>query len=368
MRNFLDSEVLKVIIIQTPADIIVAAEIVLEHIISRKSGNNIKLTAEQRNISGCNGVPGARHGCYVVEKMAFRFIYSSEIWNNLFRSHNDFSEKKDARADDLADHTHHTNDGVNLWQVTAVGSKLFPDVRHSIKTNDINTLVCKVKHVKDHLIENDRVSVVQIPLVWIESGHDMFVDIIQPCEVSRCSSREYLRAGLLIQRRNIVAVKEEVAVLIFFFTGTCTFRPLMILGSVVHNEVEAYTDSTFVAFRSQVCEIIHVSEFFLYLAEISYSISAIAASFRRLKKWHQMQVIYIAFLYIVQFLFQIGERTCKSIDIHHHSGKVVALVPFRVLCTADIGFFEVIASHIIKFLEYSKQVIEMHGNIWIILI
>ena len=257
---------------------------------------------------------------------------------------------------------------MNLWQVTAVGSKLFPDVRHSIKTNDINTLVCKIQHVKDHLIENDRVSVVQIPLVWIESGHDMFVDIIQPCEVSRCSSREYLWAGLLVQRRNIVAVKEEVAVLIFSFTGACTFCPFMILRSVVHNKVQADTDSTFVAFGSQMCKIIHVSELFLYLTEVSNCISAIAASFRGLKKRHKMEIIYIAFLYIVQFLFQTGESTGKSIDIHHHSGKVVALVPFRVLCTADIGFFEVIASHIIKFLEYSKQVIEMHGNIRIVLI
>lgn len=47
MRNFLDSEVLKVVIIQTPADIIMAAEIILEYVISRKSGNNIKLTAQQ---------------------------------------------------------------------------------------------------------------------------------------------------------------------------------------------------------------------------------------------------------------------------------------------------------------------------------
>ena len=368
MRNFLDSEVLKVVIIQTPADIIMAAEIVLEYVISRKSGNNIKLTAEQRNISGCNGVPGARHGCYVVEKMAFRFIYSSEIWNNLFRRHNDFSEKKDTRADNFADHTHHTNDSVYLRQVTAVGSKLFPDIRYGIETNNVHTLVCKIQHVKDHFVQDDRIAVVQIPLIRVECSHNMFMDIIQPGEVSRCSGREYLWAGLLVQRRNIIAVKEEVAVLIFSFTGACTFCPFMILRSVVHNKVQADTDSTFVAFGSQMCKIIHVSELFLYLTEVSNCISAIAASFRGLKKRHKMEIIYIAFLYIIQLLFQIGERTCKSIDIHHHSGKIIAFVPFRVFGTADIGLFEVIASHIIEFLEYGKKVIEMHGNIWIILI
>ena len=73
-------------------------------------------------------------------------------------------------------------------------------------------------------------------------------------------------------------------------------------------------------------------------------------------------------MHLNDLLFQIGERTCKSIDIHHHSGKIIAFVPFRVFGTADIGLFEVIASHIIEFLEYGKKVIEMHGNIWIILI
>ena len=198
VRNFLDSEVLKVIIIQPPADIIVAAEIVLEHIISRKSGNNIKLTAQQGDISCCNSVPGACHSSYIVKQVAFRFIYSSEVWNDFFRSHDNFPKEQYARADDLADHTHHTNDGVNLWQVTAVGSKLFPDIWYSIQTNDIHTLIGKIQHIKDHFIENNRIAVIQIPLIRIEGSHNMFMKIFQPGKVARCSSWENFRAGLLI--------------------------------------------------------------------------------------------------------------------------------------------------------------------------
>ena len=130
--------------------------------------------------------------------MAFWFLDSSEVWNNLFRSHNNFSEKKYARAYNLADHTHDTYNGVNLWKIAAVGSKLFPDIWYSIQTNDIHTLVGKIQHIKDHFIENNRIAVIQIPLIRIEGSHNMLMKIFQPGKVARCSSRENFRAGLLI--------------------------------------------------------------------------------------------------------------------------------------------------------------------------
>ena len=130
--------------------------------------------------------------------MTFWFFDSSEIWNNFFRSHDNFSEKKNARAYDLTDHTHDTNDGVNLWQVTAVRPKLLPDIWYSIQTDNIYTLVSQVQHVKDHFVQDDRIAVVQIPLIRIESSHNMFMKVFQPGEVARCSCREHFRAGLLI--------------------------------------------------------------------------------------------------------------------------------------------------------------------------
>ena len=198
MRYFLNTEVFKIFIIQSPSDIVVAAEIILKYIISRKFGDDIQLTAKQRDIFRCNCVPRACHSRNVVQQMTFWFFNSSEVWNNLFRSHDNFSEKKNARAYDLADHTHDTDDGVNLWQVTAVSAKLFPNVRYSVQTDDIYPLVSQVQHVKDHFVQDDRVTVVQIPLIWIEGSHNMFMKVFQPCEVTRCSGREYFRTGLLI--------------------------------------------------------------------------------------------------------------------------------------------------------------------------
>ena len=144
MRNLIDWEILQEIIIQSPANIIVATQIILEDVFFWKRSQNIQLSAKQRYIFGCNCVPGACHSSNVIQDMAFRLFKCTEIWNNFFRSHDNLSEKKDSRAHDLADHTHHTYDCVNLWQVAAVCSKLLPDIRNCIETYDVNTLVCQI--------------------------------------------------------------------------------------------------------------------------------------------------------------------------------------------------------------------------------
>ena len=160
MGNFINFKILQEIIIQSPADIIMAAEIILEYIFFRKCTKRINLSAQKRNVFGRNGVPGACHSCYIIENVAFRFLYSSEIRNNFFRCHNNFTQKQNTRANDLTDHSHHTDDSVNLRQVTAVCAKLFPDIRNRIQTYNINTLVGKIQHIVDHLIEHNRISVI----------------------------------------------------------------------------------------------------------------------------------------------------------------------------------------------------------------
>ena len=92
--------------------------------------------------------------------MAFWFLKCTKVWNYFFRSHNNFSEEQNSRAYDLADHTHHTHDSVNLRQVAAVCAKLFPDIRNCIKTYNINALVGKIQHVINHLIKYNRISVI----------------------------------------------------------------------------------------------------------------------------------------------------------------------------------------------------------------
>ena len=156
--------------------------------------------------------------------------------------------------------------------------------------------------------------------------------------------------------------------MIFFFSISGTFCPFVIFGCMVHDEIQADVNATFVAGSSQICKIIHGSEFFLDFTEISNRITTVTASLRGVKKRHQMQIINIAFLNIIQFGFQIGKSTGKCIDIHHHTGKIIALVPCRIFFTFQIRFFQCIATHVVELLEYFQKIVQVHRDIWIVLI
>ena len=294
MRCLGDAELFQPFVIEAPADIIVASQIVQEDIVLRQSRHNIHLMFQQAGIRRCNRVPGGCHRRYVVQHMAFRFLECSEVRNNLFRLHDNLAEQQNARADDLGDHTHHADNGMYLRQVTAGGAELFPDVWNGIDADDIDSLVDEIEHVVDHLIENNRVRIVQIPLVWVECCHDKFVTVLSPGKVARCRCREYLRAGFLIFGRNVVVIEKEVTVLILFFSGKCTSGPLMILGSVVHNEIHAETHALVVAFFRECSQILHRSKGRLYGTVIGNGIAAVTLSFRSGKERHQVQIIHVA--------------------------------------------------------------------------
>ena len=77
-------------------------------------------------------------------------------------THLNLAEQQNARADDLGDHTHHADNGMYLRQVTAGGAELFPDVWNGIDADDIDSLVDEIEHVVDHLIEDNRVRIVDV--------------------------------------------------------------------------------------------------------------------------------------------------------------------------------------------------------------
>ena len=193
---------------------------------------------------------------------------------------------------------------MNLRKVSAVRAQLFPDIRNRVKTDNVNALICKVKHVVDHFVQDYGVFVVQIPLIWIEGGHNMLFDIVKPGEIARCCSREYLWTGFFIQSRNIIGIKEEIAVLVFLFSGAGTFCPFVILRGMVHNKIKADTDSPFVTFICQAGKIIHCPQLLLHSTEVRNCIASVAASLRRGEKRHQMKIVYITFLHIIQLTFQ----------------------------------------------------------------
>ena len=326
--------------IQSPANIVMAAEIIQESILFRKAVYNIHLFFQKTDITGGNAVPGCSHCCYIVKHMAFWFFHGSKIRNNFFRLHNNLAQKNNTGADDFSDHTHHTDDGMDLFQVTARSSKLFPDIRNRINTDHIHSLVCKEEEVIHHLIENTGIAIVQIPLIRVKSSHDIMTDIRKPGKVSRSSGREHLRYGLFVLVRDLTVVVEEVTAHIFSVTLACLFCPLVIFRSVVHDKIHAQIHAVIMAFVSKCGQILHSAKIRADFAEISYCVTTVGTSFRSIQKRHQMQTVYIAFLKIWKFGRNTFDVACKIVNVEHHAKHIFLAEPVRIFFSFQVTVFK----------------------------
>ena len=326
--------------IKSPADIVMAAEIIQEGVLLRKAVYNVHLFFQKADIAGGNAVPGCSHGGYIVKHMALRLLYGSEIRNNLLRLHNNLTQKYNTWADDLGDHTHHTNDRMHLLQVTAGSSQLFPDIRNRIDTDHVHSLVCKEKEVVHHLIENTWIAIVQIPLIRIKGSHDIMTDIRKPGKVSRSSGWEYLRYGFFVLVRDLTVIVEEVTAHIFAVTLACFFGPFMILGSVVHNKVHTQVHSVFVAFICKGSQILHGTKVRADFAEISYCVTTVGAALRGIQKRHQMKTVYVAFFQIWKFGRNSFNVAGKVVNVEHHAKHILLAEPVRIFFSFQVTVFE----------------------------
>ena len=237
---------------------------------------------------------------------------------------------------------------MHLRQIAAVGAELLPDIGNRIQADHIHPLVDEIEHVAHHLVEHDRVAVVQIPLVRIKGGHDHLPAIGQPGKVSRCCSGKNLGAGLFVLIRDRIIVKEKIAVLVGFLSCPGPARPLMLVRGVVHYKIQADVDAVFVAGVRQRRKILHRTQFRLYGPEIRHRVPAVAFSFGAGKQRHQMQIVDPAFLQVRYMFSRSLQRTAKVVGIEHHPHQIIAAVPVGVCLPFAICFFQRLAACFIK--------------------
>ena len=163
--------------------------------------------------------------------------------------------------------------------------------------------------------------------------------IRQPGEIPRRGCRKYLRNCPLIHLRNCVIIIEEIPAHIFAVPLAGFFRPLVILRGMVHNKVHAHIHMLFMAGCRQTFQILHGSKLFLHLSEVRHRITSVRASFRRVQKRHQMNIIHIVFLKIPQPFFHTLHIPCKVINVKHHAQHIVLLIPVRLLLPLQILLF-----------------------------
>ena len=307
-----------------------AAQVVQESIFARQSENLSELMPQQAHIMCGNRVPGAGHGGNVIKQVTLGLFNCSKIRNNLGRFHNHFTQQQAAGTDDFADHAHNTHQGMHLRQIPAVGAEFFPDIRHSVQAYDINTLVAQEQHILGHVVENNRICIVQIPLVGIKGCHDDLVCLRAPTEVAGGGGRKDLRNASLILLGNAPVVIEKETVLKFLFACFSSARPDMVFAGVVHYKVQTQRDAAAVTVFCQCFQVFHGAQFGLNAAKIRNGITAVASPGRTFQQRHQMQIIDAAVLNVIQFASDAGKGPGKGVGIHQHTQQIVPLVPGRI--------------------------------------
>ena len=249
-----------------------------------------------------------------------------------------------------------------LRKISALRSQLFPYIGNSINAHDINSFVRKIKEVIHHLIEYSRISVIQVPLVRIERGHYIMAAFLEPCKVPGRSRREDLGHSFLISGRNLIIVIEEIAAHILAVAFSGFLCPLMVLRSMIHDKIHADIDLPAMAGSRKIFQILHGPEMFLYLSEVTDSVTSVRTAFRSLKERHQMNIIDTALLQIGYFAFYALDIACKIIDIEHHSKKIIAFIPGGISFSGLIQLLQAAASLLIKLFHPAAE-FRVHGTV-----
>jgi len=355
VRHFFPAKLLKPREIESPADVVMAAEIIQENVLFRQRTDLIDLPSQKTYIPGSNRVPRRAHRRRVIEHMAFGLLCRSEIRSQLIRRHDDFPEKKRSRADDFGNHAAHPDNRMHLRKVAAVCPQLFPDIRDGIDPDDIDSLVCQEKHIGCHLIEDVRVAVIQIPLVRIERRQDDFARIVEPGEIARRCRRENLRHVFLIFRGNSPVIVEEIEVLVIRIAGACLSCPFMILGRMVHDKIHADADIGCMAFFREFLQIRHCAELRFNGTEVRNGIAPVAPSSRAFQKRHQMKVIDSAFLEIRKFFPHPVQVSGKRLHVEAHAEHIIALIPVRISLSFSIESLQRFRTPGIKIFQHFQQ-------------
>ena len=147
-------------VVQAPADVVVAAQVVEEEKVLGQGAEGLHLPPQQGHVPGGQGVPGGGHGGHVVEHVALRLLRGAEVGGHLGRLHHHLPQQQHAGADNLADHPQHPGQGVDLREVPAVGAQLLPDVWNGVQADDVDAPVGQEEQVFRHVVEHRGVGIV----------------------------------------------------------------------------------------------------------------------------------------------------------------------------------------------------------------
>ena len=242
-----------------------------------------------------------------------------------------YSRGGDARAgaQGLQQHMH-------LGFRLAAGTQSFPHEGHRIQPQHIDAGIGEVQHDLGNFKENLRVSPVQIPLVFVESGPDPFAEIGVMGEIAGGIVGKNLDQRLFIGLRHVGAVEHQIHVLRRLVALCGALGPVVFLGGMVQHKVDTKRDAALAQLCRNRFEIIERAIGRVDVAIIHHRIAAIGITGARLQTGHEMDVGDAQFLQVIELFEHAIQVAGKAVDVEHIAGHIGALKPVRFQITLQI--------------------------------
>ena len=262
--------------------------------------------------------------------MALRLFRRSEIGGQLPGGHNHLALQNHPRADTLCNEPDHPHDGMDLGQVAAGCARLFPQIGNRVNAQHLHAQIRQMKHTARHLIEHHRIAVVQIPLVWVEGGADVFPHLLLIDKAARGGLREHVGDGLFHLPGDIRCVEADVAVNIFLFPGLGPHGPPVGIGGVVDNKVQAQAHPLAAHGGGQPAQILVCAQGGVHLVEVLHGVAAVVIRVGHLQQGHQVNICDALLLEVAQLFLHAPEAPGEQSRIHGDPQHPSRPEPLRV--------------------------------------
>ena len=342
-----DAKAAFLVLVQTPANIIVAAQIIHKPAVFRQAVQHIQLGFQQTNIPAGQSAPQVDHHRHIVQHVTFRLFRRAVVGGQLPRRHDHLAFEDHRRADTFQHHAQHPHNGMHLGQIAAAGAQLFPDIGYRVDAQHLHAQIGKVQDAFDHLHKHRRIAVIQIPLVGVEGGQHPLVHLLIPCEVARRGVGEHLRHGALVLVGNGAVLKAVVIRLIGAVPRLGPHGPFVGVGSVVHHHIQTQADARFAQLCRQRGQVLIGAEGRVHLLKTFHRVAAVIVGMGHFQQRHQVQIGQLLFLQIGQFSGKGLQVPREQVGIHGHAEHIAPAIPVRVRLAGGIQTFQFFAAFLI---------------------
>jgi hypothetical protein len=160
-------------------------------------------------------VPEVTHQRRVVGDFALFALVTTgaEVLDRLFGTDDRLGFEYNPRGSDPHQRAVGAQDPVCFVEVATVRPEFLPEERHGIESEHVGPDVRKVGHLPEHLDEDVRIRVIEIPLEVVETRPDPPVHLLYVNEITRREVRKHLRDGLIVLVGSLTVLEGDIEVL-----------------------------------------------------------------------------------------------------------------------------------------------------------